>query len=327
MPPLITAIIPTYRRPKLLKRAVKSALSQTFANLQVFVCDNNSHDDTCEVVGELRQKDSRVHYFCHTKTIPAAENFQFGISQVNTPFFSVLSDDDVLLPDFYQTGMDLLTQHKNAMFFWGSTIDANGKGKVLGANALNWKEEYYTPPRATFNVIQNYFNWTGAIFRKEVSSIVQIDPEVKPIDFDFMAKLSAQVSFVVSHKPCALFISHQQSYSANSGLKLIWPSWLKIMQNLKIAPNKVQVQMKDKLKSLLIKNMIFACLNKQFEETEKTLKILQTEFPDAKLKVFQKWKTNWCFLILLRLSLAIYQKRKISLYFRYRKIVQKALRN
>ncbi|MEK7713004.1 MAG: glycosyltransferase, partial [Nitrospirota bacterium] len=37
VPPLITTIIPTYRRPKLLRRAIKSALNQTYPHLQVCV--------------------------------------------------------------------------------------------------------------------------------------------------------------------------------------------------------------------------------------------------------------------------------------------------
>ena len=33
--PLITTIIPTYRRPKLLQRAIKSVLNQTYPHFQV----------------------------------------------------------------------------------------------------------------------------------------------------------------------------------------------------------------------------------------------------------------------------------------------------
>ena len=67
--PLITTIIPTYRRPKYLKKAIESILSQTYPHFQIWVCDNASGDETAEVVAEFSKKDPRVHYFCHEKNI------------------------------------------------------------------------------------------------------------------------------------------------------------------------------------------------------------------------------------------------------------------
>lgn len=44
--PIITAVIPTYRRPRLLRRAIKSVLAQTYPHFQVCVYDNASGDET-----------------------------------------------------------------------------------------------------------------------------------------------------------------------------------------------------------------------------------------------------------------------------------------
>ncbi len=51
--PQITTVIPTYRRPKLLRRAIESVLAQTYPHLKVTVFDNASGDETPEVVAEL----------------------------------------------------------------------------------------------------------------------------------------------------------------------------------------------------------------------------------------------------------------------------------
>ena len=61
--PMITTIIPTYRRPKLLRRAILSVLNQTYTNIQVCVFDNASGDETALVVAELARMDNRVKYF------------------------------------------------------------------------------------------------------------------------------------------------------------------------------------------------------------------------------------------------------------------------
>jgi glycosyltransferase involved in cell wall biosynthesis len=69
--PLITVIIPTYRRPKMLGRAIRSVLNQTFPDLQVCVYDNASGDETTQVVVEFAERDSRVRYHCHAANIGA----------------------------------------------------------------------------------------------------------------------------------------------------------------------------------------------------------------------------------------------------------------
>ena len=99
-PPIVTTVIPTFRRPHLVRRAIWSALGQSYPHVRVLVADNASGDNTAEAVAEIYGHDSRVAYYCHPKNIGSYPNFNFGIQQVETPFFSLLSDDDALAPDF-----------------------------------------------------------------------------------------------------------------------------------------------------------------------------------------------------------------------------------
>ena len=50
---MITVVIPTYNRSKLLRRAIKSVLNQTYKHRCVLVMDNNSSDDTEEIVNQF----------------------------------------------------------------------------------------------------------------------------------------------------------------------------------------------------------------------------------------------------------------------------------
>src|SRR5258708_39787124 len=113
---LITTIIPTFRRPQLLRRAIQSSLAQSFTDLQVLVLDNASGDETAAVVTKLIKTDGRVKYHCHPENIGGGNNFQYGLQHVTTPFFSILSDDDILLPDFYVTAKQAFTAHPQASF-------------------------------------------------------------------------------------------------------------------------------------------------------------------------------------------------------------------
>ena len=107
----VTALIPTYKRPKLLRRAILSVLNQTHSNLQISVFDNASGDTTEKMVSQLKKNDTRIFYHCHSTNIGALQNFKYAFESVNTPYFSVLSDDDVLAPDFYTNAIEILKSH------------------------------------------------------------------------------------------------------------------------------------------------------------------------------------------------------------------------
>mgnify|MGYP000147276018 CR=1 FL=1 len=48
--PLVSVVLPTYKRAHLLAQAMQSVLAQTHANLELIVVDDNSPDDTAAVV-------------------------------------------------------------------------------------------------------------------------------------------------------------------------------------------------------------------------------------------------------------------------------------
>jgi glycosyltransferase involved in cell wall biosynthesis len=136
--PLITTIIPTYRRPKFLRRAIRSVLNQSFTNFQVCVYDNASGDETPSVVADIARSDRRVKYHCHPENIGAIRNFLYGMERIETPFFSFLSDDDFLLPDFYETALQGLGQYPVAMFSASAVVLLDQQKRISAIPVWNW---------------------------------------------------------------------------------------------------------------------------------------------------------------------------------------------
>ncbi|MEO5369813.1 MAG: glycosyltransferase family 2 protein [Magnetococcus sp. DMHC-1] len=96
--PRVSIVIPTLNRSSLVGRAIASALSQSYQDLEIIVSNNGSTDDTREVMG--RFEDPRLRIFHRDVTIPACEHGNFLISQARGDFFIGLSDDDYLEKDF-----------------------------------------------------------------------------------------------------------------------------------------------------------------------------------------------------------------------------------
>ena len=286
--PLITTIIPTYRRPKLLRRAIKSVLNQTYPHFQVCVYDNASGDETASVVAEMSKTDSRVKYHCHPENIGAIKNFIYGMEHVDTPFFTLLSDDDLILPNFFEIGMNALEKNQEAIFFAGATIRAHPDGNIWDVPLDLWRNGVYYPPEGFLEMLKKgHPEWTGIIFRKEVLSkigIVDTGTEMAS-DLDFELRIAAKHPIVINKIPCAIFFSHPSSITSHGRLNSTWPAWLKMIENIDNI-QELSKEMQREAHQLLIKrfrNRIFVsgirgALNGFKEDTLQVSEILRNHF-------------------------------------------------
>ena len=279
----ITTIIPTYKRPEKLRKAIQSVLEQTYPHFQVWIYDNASGDSTASIVEEFAKKDPRVKYHCHPKNIGAAENFQYGLSHVKTPFFSFLSDDDYLLPEFYETAMRGLERFPDAALLAAAVIDVNESQEMIDVVLSRWPDqEYFSPQDGLIEVIKNYSNWVGVLFRQEVvAKVGTLDLNLKAIDLDYILRIAARFPLIISKKLSAVFVRHSLSYSGNNIFKLIWPGWPIMIAKLeknKELPCKVRLEaerlLTRQLRNLLLINVIRALGKKRFEEAQASLRLL-----------------------------------------------------
>ena len=235
-PALVTTIIPTFRRPQLLRRAIASVLEQDFRALRLCIYDNDSGDETAAVVGEFARTDPRVRYFCHDENIGALANFQFGMARIDSPYFCFLSDDDYLLPGFLSAAASGLGAAPDAIFWAGLTIRVDDQGGFFDARVDSWpREGVYAPPEGVLKLLNGDAPcWAGTLFRKQaIDEIGLRDEQVGgPADLDYMLRAAARHAYIVSKLPVAVFTMHAGAISATAPLSTFWPGWLKMIDNI-----------------------------------------------------------------------------------------------
>lgn len=230
--PLITTVIPTYRRPHLLERAIRSVLKQTYPHFQVYVCDNASGDNTASVVARIAEEDPRVKYFCQKKNIGSIPNFNFGMNQVTTPFFSLLSDDNILLPNFYEMAIQILHQHPEAALFAGQTISVNENNRITKISLKQWPAGLINPPEGLLSIWEKGLpTWEGLLFRREIiDKIGLLNPEVYgSADQEFIMRILRNHSAYLVKTVCAIFMFHSNSETIRRDLGEVVASQKKIL--------------------------------------------------------------------------------------------------
>lgn len=104
--PDVSVVIPTFGRPDLVLRAVRSALAQTLSGIEVIVViDGPGDDQTPAALATMTDTRLRVIVLEEKGGAPNARNT--GVCEARAPWTALLDDDDEWLPAKLATQLDL----------------------------------------------------------------------------------------------------------------------------------------------------------------------------------------------------------------------------
>ncbi len=98
---MISVIIPTYNRAKLVVKSIRSVLDQTYKNIEVIVIDDNSSDDTRKRIKKINDK--RLRYYKLRKNHGACYARNMGINKARGEYIAFQDSDDI----FYKEKLEL----------------------------------------------------------------------------------------------------------------------------------------------------------------------------------------------------------------------------
>jgi glycosyltransferase involved in cell wall biosynthesis len=94
--PLVSVVIPTYRRPELVKRAVLSVLAQTLQEIEAIVVIDGPEPNTRALLAEIDDSRLKVMELSVNQGCCKARNA--GICEASAQWIAFLDDDDEWLP-------------------------------------------------------------------------------------------------------------------------------------------------------------------------------------------------------------------------------------
>lgn len=138
--PLVSIILPTFNRKRIVDRAVQSVISQTYPNWELHIVDDGSTDDTWRDLlsklprwkGELssfgrNKKSIQVHQTEH-RGVSGARNF--GVERAEGDWIAFLDSDDAWYPEKLSKQMEFHKTHPE-LFFSQTREVWNKKGNLM----------------------------------------------------------------------------------------------------------------------------------------------------------------------------------------------------
>lgn len=117
---MVSVILCTYNRAKLLPRALKSVRRQTFSDWELIVIDDGSEDDTASIVNECIQKDRRIRYF-YQKNRGLALARNAGLKRAKGELITFIDSDDEYAPDHLKRRIESMRKYPSADMIHGGT--------------------------------------------------------------------------------------------------------------------------------------------------------------------------------------------------------------
>lgn len=190
-PPLVSIVLPTYKRAQVLPWAIRSVLAQTYANWELIVVDDNSPDDTAAVVASFT--DPRIRYVRNDPNLKLPRALNRGFSLARGGFLTWTSDDNLYAPQ----ALDKMV----------ARLQAGGCDLVYADYWLFSEQDDAGQPRdprhdqLPARVQLQKGNHIGACFmytRRAYEAVGDYDPELFLVeDYDYFIRIARQ--FALAH--------------------------------------------------------------------------------------------------------------------------------
>ncbi|MGQ0761922.1 MAG: glycosyltransferase [Acidobacteriota bacterium] len=112
--PTVTVPLATYNRARFLAECLDSILAQTHQDLEIIVVDDASTDETPEVASRYSD---RIVYHRHEENRGFIETFKRASSLATGKYETYFGDDDVLMPEFIERGVEIMESDTNVVKF------------------------------------------------------------------------------------------------------------------------------------------------------------------------------------------------------------------
>jgi glycosyltransferase involved in cell wall biosynthesis len=236
--PLVSIIIPTYRRTDYLRLLLESIIKQTFQDFEVLVIDDGTLGDENQ---QLCSCFDKVLYHKIANSGGPAKPRNVGISKARGIYLAFVDDDDIWLPHKLSMQVGVLENNLDFGLVHGccEVIDKEGvlQNKIIGRPG--------TPNVKHGDVsLQMMGNWTvmmpTSFIRKEVVDRVGFFNEDMPAaseDTEYWTRCSFETKFYYIDVPLVYYRLHFDNISRDKRKYLLLPLYLKSVLNFKLSRN------------------------------------------------------------------------------------------
>jgi glycosyltransferase involved in cell wall biosynthesis len=168
--PCVSICLPVFNGENYVREAIKSALEQSFAKLELIISDNASTDGTADICRDACVRDQRVRYFRADVNHGLARNFNSAFHMARGRFVMWMGHDDIIATDYVSRCVETMEADREVVLCFAHTNYIDEKGVLIKRVKLQ-NDGTSASPSERFKNIVAYHHKCEAIFglmRREV---------------------------------------------------------------------------------------------------------------------------------------------------------------
>lgn len=197
--PEVSVILPTYNRAHLVRRAIKSVLDQTFRDFELIIVNDNSSDNTDDVIKKIN--DTRIKIIQNSINLGPAGSRNIGIRNAQGTFISFIDSDDEWYPEKLRLQLETFARSdtKTGMVYCKSCLVKDGKTKpYLPYRSIKNKEGNILPDILR----QSFIDTPAVLIRSSVFNTVDVfDEELKILeDYELFIRVASSYNIKLTNE-------------------------------------------------------------------------------------------------------------------------------
>ncbi len=206
---LVSVITPLYNSANFISHTIESVLNQTYENWEMIIIDDNSTDDSVNIVEEYVKRDDRIRLIKLKKNSGPAIARNKGIKEARGRYIAFLDADDLWLPEKLEKQLKFMNEYDLA-FTYSSYKLIDEEGNNLG--------EFITREEITYNSMLKTCSvgCLTAIYDTEKLGKVYMPNILKRQDYGLWLKILRQIGSTKGIlEPLAIYRIRKNSISSN----------------------------------------------------------------------------------------------------------------
>ena len=244
---LVSIIMPSYNTASFITETIDSVLNQTYSNWELIIVDDNSTDNTDNLISKY-VSDSRIIYVKNSTNVGAAVSRNRALTLAKGRWIAFLDSDDLWMPNKLQKQIDFMITNSYS-FSYTKYEQINENGEIKGIQVSG-------PKRITRAEMYQYC-WPGCLtvmYDQYITGKIQIADIKKNNDYAMWLKVIQYSDCFLLNETLSKYRIRTGSISNHNYIKLI--SWhYKLFRE-------VEKFSRTKSMFLTIQNLIFGLIKK-----------------------------------------------------------------
>lgn len=216
--PKISVIMPVYNTAKFVYQSVMSIISQTMEDFELIIINDNSTDDSLEVISNI--EDSRIKVLSNRNRIGQENSINKGLKFARGKFIAIHDSDDISRPNRLLFQYKFLNSH-NDIHLLGTQFD------IIDSNSVRittgpYKSETHIGNLWTMCLMSDFAHTSVMIRAKTLKFLGGYNPQFSPpSDYELWSRVVRKYKTANLRENLVSYRFHESSLSNRRKLELV----------------------------------------------------------------------------------------------------------